>query len=436
MRTPTGRESALTVHLRHPLSLAAIAVAIRALYLFVAPQADPQDTPDYDEIALNLLAGKGFVSTSNWFGFEIRSWRPPGYPVFLSAVYAVFGYHHVAVQLIQALLGGALVLVVHFLARQVEPGLAVATAIVVVVYPPLVHISSEIMSESLLTLLLTTAMAAGLRAAIADRPSWSLAVGVLVGAASLTRPVALLVWPALLLGTAVTHHRAHGQITSSWSRGAGWFSGALLLTLLPWTLRNYAVHDAWVPISTHGGFILARSNGPDPGWRKADGWGIERKALEGTPSEVERDHQWRRQALDHVRADPARWLRLCGERFLRFWYPFRPDYNIGFVLILPLAAAGFARFGLRSNFLPLSALCALSVVVFSCALYGSTRFRLPLEPIFLLYACAFGLDWWRRKRSRMLPLAYWWVAVNALIWWQQEAVRGAVVKILQTGGLK
>ena len=47
------------------------------------------DTSDYDEIAINLLLGKGFVATGNWFGFELRSWRPPLYPMFLASLYGL-----------------------------------------------------------------------------------------------------------------------------------------------------------------------------------------------------------------------------------------------------------------------------------------------------------------------------------------------------------
>ena len=60
-------------------------------------------------------------------------------------------------------------------------------------------------------------------------------------------------------------------------RGAGvrqcaWVAVALVAVIAPWSARNAQVHGAWVPISTHGGFILARSNAFEPDWRKDDGW--------------------------------------------------------------------------------------------------------------------------------------------------------------------
>ncbi len=56
------------------------ALAIRIFYVSLGYEVSPQDTSDYDEIALNLLQDGEFVARSNWHGFEMRSWRAPFYP--------------------------------------------------------------------------------------------------------------------------------------------------------------------------------------------------------------------------------------------------------------------------------------------------------------------------------------------------------------------
>ena len=85
---------------RRLLWLFGASLILRLLYIGAGIEVPPQDTPDYDEIAHNLLAGEGFVASSNWFGHELRAWRAPLYPLLLAAVYAVWD-SHVAVQVVQ-----------------------------------------------------------------------------------------------------------------------------------------------------------------------------------------------------------------------------------------------------------------------------------------------------------------------------------------------
>ena len=117
-----------------------------------------QDTPDYDELALNLMDGEGFVSRLNWHGFEMRSWRPPLYPFFLAAIYGLWGYSHAAVQFVQAAIGAATVVLIWFLAHRVCVVAAWPAALFAAVYGPLVAICSEVMSECVFAFLMALAL--------------------------------------------------------------------------------------------------------------------------------------------------------------------------------------------------------------------------------------------------------------------------------------
>ena len=59
-----------------------MACCIRLGYVLLDVPVPPQDTADYDELALNVLQGAGYVSYENWYGFPMYSWRPPAYPLF------------------------------------------------------------------------------------------------------------------------------------------------------------------------------------------------------------------------------------------------------------------------------------------------------------------------------------------------------------------
>jgi 4-amino-4-deoxy-L-arabinose transferase-like glycosyltransferase len=413
-----------------------VAVAVRLLYVSAGLEVPAQDTPDYDEIANNLLSGAGFVSHENWFGHPMRSWRAPLYPLFLAAVYGIFGHSHLAVQIVQAILGAATAVLVCLLAMRLRSEIAPLAGWAAAIYPPLVATASEVMTESLFTLLLVAAVLTTLEARGRNDQRWALAAGVLVGLAGLVRPVGLLTAPAVLAVAAWEERAEMAVRPRRWAPFAAAFSLGVAAALLPWTARNALVHGAFVPVSTHGGFIVARSNADLPDWRQEKGWQIDQRVFETVPSEVERDRRWLRQGLRWIAAHPVDYARLVAERFLRLWYVFEPGYNIGFALLLPWVAAGLYRWATAPGFRYLGALCALSVAVFCLILYGSTRFRLPLEPFFLIYGVSAVAAAWRHWGRPALVVAAGWVTLNGVIWWHDEAVRDVVIGALDAGGLR
>ena len=411
----------------------ACALIVRCLWLTVPIEVPAQDTPDYDEIALNLVSGQGFVSHDNWFGHPMRSWRAPLYPALLASVYGLWGYHHWIVQVLQAFVGACTAVGVLILARRLHPPSGLVVGLIVALYPSLIKMSAQIMTETLFAALLVAALVVATGSRFTATGS-----GLLVGLATLTRPVGLLLAPALVLPrlwSAWRHRDGRAWLASI--RRSAWMLVGLVLVLSPWTIRNGLVHDAFVPVSTHGGFILAGSNAHQPQWRQADGWQIQPDVFAQMPNEVERDRYWRSQAWTWIAAHPLAWLRLVGERFLRFWYVFRPDFNVGFTLWVPLILVGAVRFGSTPAYREITGFSALSVLVFSTLLYGSTRFRLPMEPLFLLYVGPVLSTAWASARRRMwIAAGVVWVVVNLMVWWKQEIVRGWVLEILYAGGLK
>ena len=405
------------------------AFMLRLGYVLQGSEVPSQDTPDYDEIALNLLAGEGFVSRATFHGFEMRSWRAPFYPFFLALVYGAAGYDHLWVKIAQALVGAATVVLIFDLARRLHPPAALSAGLLTAAYGPLVASSNEVMTEIWFTFWLV--LAARLLTVPATAPwRYWLGGGLVVGLAVLTRPVALLFLPALALTRAWRRQ-------DRWGRRTLWLGLGICLAVAPWTLRNYGVHGAFVAVSTHGGFIVARSNADHPDWRQPRGWGIEPSFLQRYPTEVERDRHWWRQGLSWIADNPASYARLVGERFLRFWYFMRPQYNFWFMVVLPFFLGGLYCFWKRDGFLLLSAFMGLSLAVFCLLLYGSTRFRLPLEPFF----CLFAATYLSQRRSQWSARQMWIVlgtvlGLNALLYISGDIWRHVLIKFLSLWHLK
>ena len=415
--------------------LVAAALAVRLLYVFAGPEVPPQDTPDYDELAHNLIAGNGYVASSNWFGHELRAWRAPLYPVFLAAIYTTIDDSHAAVRLVQAFLGAATVALIYLLTWRLEPAAAAIAGWLAAFYEPLVASTNEVMTEVLFTALLVAGVAASLEAR--QRPGWlwPAAAGLLLGLTALTRPVGLLAVPAIIAVAAWEDLRAQ-RAWRRWLPFAGVLTAGVVVTMLPWTARNASVLGAFIPVSTHGGFIVARSNADTPDWLLPNGWRIDRQTFDDFPDEVERDRRWMSQGMGWIADHPVDWLRLAAERLLRFCYVFRPDYNAAFVVVIPFLLAGLWQVGAHPGFRHLSAVSALSITVFCLILYGSTRFRLPLEPFFLVFAAVAVVAGWRRWGTRFAAAGSAWLAFNGVLRLLDESLRQIVVGVLRAGGLK
>jgi 4-amino-4-deoxy-L-arabinose transferase-like glycosyltransferase len=304
-----------------------------------------------------------------------------------------------------------------------------------VCYEPLVSGANEVMTEVLFTMLLVAAVAAAIEARHRRGWHWSWTAGLLLGLAALTRPVGLLAAPAILAVNAWEDWRGP-RSWRQWLPPAVLLSAGIVAAMLPWTMRNAVVLGAFVPATTHGGFIVARSNADHPAWRQEHGWRIDRQIFDRYPDEVARDRRWMAQGVGWIVANPGAWLQLAGERLLRFFYVFRPDYNAAFVILVPFLLVGIWRHGLDPGFRQLLAVLALSTMVFSLILYGSTRFRLPLEPFFIVFAAVAAIDGWRRWGVRFVAASGLWITGNGLLRCVDESLRAGVLGLLRAWGLK
>ncbi|MFT5369886.1 MAG: hypothetical protein ACI8V2_004865 [Candidatus Latescibacterota bacterium] len=400
-----------------------LALVVRLFVVMLGYDGDPQDTPEYEEIAHNLLAGRGFVASYWWYGFELKSWRAPFYPFFLASVYGVFGYEQWVVRVIQCVVGALTACFIVGIAKRLNAKMASLCGGLAVVYGPLVSVSNEIMTETWFIFWLVI----GAYCLLQDKRYWLMGGGA-IGCAILTRPIGGLLLVAWMICAWIRH--------TDWKHIVGVCSVAILV-VLPWTIRNYYVHGAWPIVSTQGGFIVAHSNALDPDWKKEIGWGTTRRFLEEMPSELDRDRYWWREGLTFIVTYPKVYLRLVVERFVRLWYFFRPDYNFWWMLVLPVGCLGIWHYGRRGDYLFLTLFVGLSVLVFSCLLYGATRFRLPLEAFFLVFVGAgflYLMDrWGGQKVMRIGGLV---VGVHVLVDWQDVWLRQTLLALLSDLGMK
>ncbi len=211
------------------------------------------DSAHFDQLATSVANGDGYGPAL--FGFPRPSaYRAPLYPLSLAAVYVVAGDHaHTAGRLANGLVGTALVALIGVVAAQLWGRRAGVVALAIAaVHPMLILHGSSLMSEPLLALLVMGATAAALQHRRQPHgPRWLITAGVLIGLAALTREtgfllvpgLALLVWPG-------------GRDRRS-LRAPVLVAVAAVAVVVPWTARNAVQMDAFIPVSTSGGYSFA-----------------------------------------------------------------------------------------------------------------------------------------------------------------------------------
>jgi len=315
--------------LRRAAWLAAVfvlALLVRSLYAVdLAPQMyTPEQTGTrmaqrYDEAALGILSGEGIlwprVRDKERTGLLAR---PPGYALYLAAVYRALGHSFFAAQLVQNLLTSfACVLLVLAATRLASWPAAVVAGAIAALAPPLGYASSLVLPDALsaLPLLLALVVLARLHPAWDRGLAWSALAGALVGAGVWLRPNVVLLPPFLsLVVLAIAPDRRRGLLH------AVLLSLAAVLVVVPITIRNYVVFGEFVPVSINGGLTLwqgvADAGGRELGARRHDTLVAEEEAVRygdprygnwwAQPDGIKRDQDRYRRALEVIRANPGR----------------------------------------------------------------------------------------------------------------------------------
>lgn len=214
------------------------------------------DPSDFSRTAASIASGHGYPPSNRAPGGGPSAFRPPGYPVFLAAVYGVAGHEAPGIgRLVGAFLGTLSVALIGLIALRLWGGRIGMLALgIAAVAPPLVIMSTALISEALFVPVVLGAVATALEARRSKRRfRWVIATGVLVGVATLTRTNGLILLLPFALAVAPTR--------SGRRLGAGAPAAALvlaaLLTIAPWTVRNWIEFHAFIPVSDESGYTLA-----------------------------------------------------------------------------------------------------------------------------------------------------------------------------------
>lgn len=381
------------------------------------------DSADYDHLARSLLDGRGFSAPTG----EPTAFRPPAYPAFLAAVYAVAGISDFkAVAIAQAFLAAAQALALWAMARRAGLGpLAAALAgLAAGLHPAFVFQVPQVLGEVFHRALQGGALLVLLEAFRRRSLRWCAAAGVAFGIAVLSKPTLVASAPFVGLWLLWALRREGAEWRAA-LLAAALFTGCAGGTTMLWTARNYAVSGAFIPVSTnfpvtfsfgvtkHSVHAASRSDPADLMEAPEDLlWRTQLRAYRGIAEERSYGAALRARADAHVAARRGWFALLTARKALQFWSPFvrnSPAVRaVAFAAMAPVLVGGWwfvaSALRRRDERLAFAVLClavALPAMLPHALSQPDVRYRLSLaEPLWIVMAAGTAEALWRRWRGK------------------------------------
>jgi hypothetical protein len=435
---------------RRSALIAVIGICILALALRLAAIAaigpDPNIT-GYSEsgiIAKNLVDGRGF--TYDFYGLRpdqpLQSFIPPLFVVLVYAIlrWTVSPVTNLAVvqAILSSLVCGAIYIVALELSR--KRSVALVAALAAVCYPVLIIMVNVPHSLITHTVVLTWALAITVLLPRRSGWGWAAAGGILWGLLVLGRPALLGFMPFVVLWVWLNRNSRYG-----WLKSSVVIALALILVILPWTIRNYRIHGQFVSIATNGGFNFWNGNNPFTTGSGHDVYTEQVDRFLGQPhdpqqpvivqmqpypipadiqanvatvSEVALDRQLYQAGLDFIRDQPRAWVALMGRKLVSFWW-FRPHlgasyeaswtpyYKLMYAMLMILFVVGLALSLKHWRRYSLLYMLFVYYTITNVTFHVLTRFRWEIEPLFLIFAALCLVtaveDLWPGRRLGQFP---------------------------------
>lgn len=425
----TGRATAVRP-LRFALLLTAttlLAIGLRIVFWWMQSRSgavQPGDSTEYVQGALHLLQGD-YATGPKWL-------RPPLYPLFLAATFAIVGVDLSRAMLVQALVTGLGVLPFAALGYAVfrRRDVALLSALIAALFVPFAAYGSVLFAEALFVVLIAAGFALlpyGRTDELSRRRLFF--AGVLLGLATLTRAVGLFFIPLAVVGIILEFWKNKGtreQENKGTSRKqrSSLFLGLFvplfialgaLSVIAPWTLRNALAYDRLIAVDTNGGISFwygAAHNDAELAAGEAQ--------LAALPNPADKQRAALALAFDAIARDPGRYLSNVRYKIVSLWQlgsrnyaaggiiSFDPDgYSLGQTpgeLPLPLSLLADAQYVLlvlggiwgycfapRGSRSLVLLLWLLFGTLMSGITIGHPRLRLPLLVAFVPYAAWCGL---------------------------------------------
>jgi 4-amino-4-deoxy-L-arabinose transferase-like glycosyltransferase len=408
------------------------------------------DSISYHEPARALLHLGRFASSPDWPEIA-ETYRTPGYPLFLAAVYALFGEGYPQVIPVQIGISLGTMLLIYWIGRTLWSANVALLAVLIFAFDVASFTYTlKVMSETLFTFLLMGMVACALVLLRSpQRGRWAVLVGLLLTAVTLVRPITYyLLIPLLLILLGI----------GLWQKWKGREIGLVLagvalpflLVIGGWQVRNYALTGNAQYSSVEGGNLLFHrgaavfalqedvnlAEARSQIWEKSDPESIPMPDSEYYKWTAETDARWRQEAIRLITANPllfvrsqipgavrllaapgeGKLLRMVGvpvgrvrtvsDYLTRFTFPAAVIASVLALTYLAFVYTGLLAWlwrSLRARRIAPEDLLIWGIVFYFLVIsagQGDSRFRVPIMPILILYG-----SWGWYQLQQRLPIA-------------------------------
>ena len=376
------------------------------------------DAMMYNANAVAINEGLGFRPPQ---GGPSAQW-PPAYSTILAGIYWLFGIEPLWGEMFNAIVGAVTVVLLMLLVeRVVDRRTAILAGAMLTVLPGPILWTDVLVTETLYTAMFVLMMLVLAHAT----PSWGwmAAIGAVIGLGALVRGEALT-WgllPIVLFWRELPRIELVKRIAAA--------AAVAVVCLLPWTIRNAIVMDAFVPVATnasatlwsghHEGATGGQTYPPEEFYLQFD--------QEPPLRELQSGAALRREALEYMVTNPVHELQLIplklihlnrGDSYALDWVNAAPGaapiapinverigvladvgyYGLLTLFLLGAVVLGRPFWGTRMGRV-IAASFLTGLFLYGFLYYGNYRYRLPYEPLMVLVAATFLVRLWDWKRA-------------------------------------
>jgi len=404
--------------------IALIATVLRLALLMHYSTNNAIESFEYDIIAKNLVAGKGY--TIEYLGTTYKSFAAPLLAFLIASIYQIFGINVIPVICFQIVLSLAMCFVIYFIVQRISSNLVSCMAFTLCAFHPAYTLYSvkKIHALSLDALLFSLVVLFVIRLKEKFSLYRSVCVGFIFGLSSLSRPTILAFFlPVLFWINLTVRETARKKLVNT-------AAIILVLTMLCSliAIRNYLIHKKLIIFSSQDTEVFWRSNNPlatGTSYRE-DGVPVVSSNPElykkiKSLTELEKRSFFKDEAIKFVRQYPWKFIHLYITKLKNFWW-FSPTtgllyphiylilYKVYYSIILIFAVVGIIHILLieKSNireYILLILLFMSSIWFFQSLFYMEGRHRWGVES-FLLIFTAYGLVYLAKVSRNGLKISY------------------------------
>jgi len=393
-----------------------IAFILRVLYISTTNNSVNVWKDWWDEIAKNILIGKGLV-VKNPIGNEGQTffycWRTPVFPIIIAIIYAITGINnYFAVKIFLAFIGSVSCIFVYFIGKRIfDENTGKIASIFTAISPSFIFFSGYV-APIILTLFLGLIPFFFITRDIKRMSLFNyITGGIFLGIGVLCREILIIILLILPVWMFFYYRNKKEIIFRIFLFFAGF-----ILTLSPWVIRNYRIYHKWILTSTNGIWTFYAANNESAlSDVRGYSYSYDVKELKGL-NEIELRATFRSWGINFIKKNPKKYFTLVRKRGFDFWrlYPHTISgpgkaYSykhiiLGIMYTLPMYFFGIVGFfySLFRKQWKKPLLIYLFIFLYSLLhiLFRSAiRFRIPVEPYLIIIASYGFVEFFKKHKK-------------------------------------